>query len=43
MRNMDIVDTREKLLTYVKTGLLVPSLGRALPQLSAPNDSDETD
>ena len=43
MRNLDIVDTREKLLTYVKTGLLAPSLGKALPQLSAPSDSDETD
>jgi argininosuccinate synthase len=34
MRNLDIVDTRDKLLTYVKTGVLAPSLGAALPQLS---------
>ena len=33
MRNLDIVDTRDKLLTYVKTGLLAPSLGTALPKL----------
>src|SRR5438093_401735 len=38
MRNLDIVDTREKLLTYMKTGLLAPSLGTALPQLSAAPD-----
>ena len=34
MRNLDITDTRDKLLTYVKTGLLAPSLGTALPQLA---------
>src|ERR671913_355066 len=34
MRNLDITDTREKLLTYVKTGLLAPSLGAELPKLS---------
>jgi argininosuccinate synthase len=34
MRNLDISDTRDKLLTYVKTGLLAPSLGSALPQLA---------
>jgi len=33
MRNLDIVDTREKLMTYVQTGLLAPSSGSALPQL----------
>ncbi|KAG1220463.1 hypothetical protein G6F68_021193 [Rhizopus microsporus] len=31
MRNLDIVDTREKLFTYVKTGLLASS-GTSLPQ-----------
>ena len=41
MRNLDITDTRDKLLTYVKTGLLAPSLGAALPQLKEPNDDDE--
>ena len=34
MRNLDITDTRDKLLTYVKTGLLAPSLGAELPKLS---------
>jgi len=33
MRNLDIVDTRDKLMTYVKTGLLAPSNGAELPQL----------
>ncbi len=32
MRNLDIADTREKLMTYVKTGLLKPSAG-SLPLL----------
>ncbi len=32
MRNLDIIDTREKLFTYVKTGLLASS-GTSLPQL----------
>jgi argininosuccinate synthase len=33
MRNLDIVDTRDKLFTYVKAGLLSPTAGAALPQL----------
>jgi len=33
MRNLDIADTREKLVTYAKTGLLRPSEGSPLPQL----------
>jgi argininosuccinate synthase len=33
MRNLDIVDTREKLLTYAKTGLLTLSTGASMPQL----------
>jgi argininosuccinate synthase len=33
MRNLDIVDTRDKLLTYVKTGVLAASPGSALPKL----------
>jgi argininosuccinate synthase len=35
LRNMDISDTREKLVTYVKAGLLAPSLGASLPHLPA--------
>ena len=34
MRNLDIADTREKLLTYVKTGLLAPPSPGALPTLT---------
>jgi len=37
MRNLDIADTREKLMTYVKTGLLKPSAG-SLPLLGEPTD-----
>jgi len=33
MRNLDIVDTREKLMTYVQTGLLAAPSATALPQL----------
>ena len=33
MRNLDITDTRDKLMTYVKAGLLAPPVGSALPQL----------
>jgi argininosuccinate synthase len=33
MRNLDIADTRDKLLTYVKTGLLSPPVGSDLPRL----------
>ncbi|MCP5180419.1 MAG: argininosuccinate synthase [Pseudomonadales bacterium] len=33
MRNLDIADTRDKLATYVQTGLLAPSPGAALPHL----------
>jgi argininosuccinate synthase len=41
MRNLDISDTREKLLTYVRTGLLSPSASDALPLLSEPAPADE--
>ena len=33
MRNLDIADTRAKLLTYVKAGVLAPSAGGDLPRL----------
>ena len=33
MRNLDIVDTRDKLFTYAQAGLLAASGGSALPQL----------
>ncbi|MCC2596707.1 argininosuccinate synthase [Pusillimonas sp. MFBS29] len=38
MRNLDIVDTRDKLFTYVQTGLLAPAAGSALPQLKDKSD-----
>ncbi len=38
MRNLDIGDTREKLVSYVQTGLLAPSLSSALPQLPSGSD-----
>src|SRR5580765_1782819 len=31
MRNLDISDTRDKLFTYVKAGILAPSVGKELP------------
>jgi argininosuccinate synthase len=34
MRNLDITDTRDKLLTYAKTGLLSPSTGSAMALIS---------
>ncbi len=39
MRNLDIADTREKLLTYMKTGLLRASADSPLPRL-ADGDAD---
>jgi argininosuccinate synthase len=35
MRNLDIVDTRDKLLIYTQTGLLKPAASSGLPQLPA--------
>jgi argininosuccinate synthase len=42
MRNMDIVDTRDKLFTYVKAGVLLPWSGTALPHPSS-DPSDPSD
>ena len=43
MRNLDIVDTRDKLFTYVKAGVLLPWSGTALPHPSSdpPDPSDD--
>ncbi|VVD86382.1 argininosuccinate synthase [Pandoraea eparura] len=38
MRTLDIVDTREKLMTYAKAGLLTASSADALPQLESKKD-----
>jgi argininosuccinate synthase len=35
MRNLDIIDTRDKLMIYTQTGLLKPSPSSGLPQLPA--------
>ena len=40
MRNLDITDTRDKLVTYVKAGVLAPSLGSAMPQLLEGDSGD---
>jgi argininosuccinate synthase len=40
MRNLDITDTREKLLTYAKTGLLTLSKGSEMPQLISGKEND---
>jgi argininosuccinate synthase len=40
MRNLDIADTRQKLLTYGKLGLLTPSTGASLPLLPEPGGDD---
>jgi argininosuccinate synthase len=37
MRNLDITDTRAKLLTYAQTGLIQLSQGTQMPQLTTTN------
>jgi len=39
MRHLDITDTRDKLLLYVKTGLLGPASGGSLPLLGEAGDA----
>jgi argininosuccinate synthase len=41
MRNLDIVDTRDKLFTYVKAGVLAPWSGTALPHPSSDPSEDQ--
>ncbi|HET6955921.1 MAG TPA: argininosuccinate synthase [Vicinamibacterales bacterium] len=43
MRNLDISDTRDKLLTYVKTGLIAPSLGSSMPMLTDGEHGDKNE
>jgi argininosuccinate synthase len=43
MRNLDIADTREKLLTYAKTGLLAPGASARLPLLSTTEDAEDAE
>jgi argininosuccinate synthase len=40
MRNLDITDTRDKLLTYAKSGLLTLSTGANMPRLKDDNEND---
>jgi argininosuccinate synthase len=40
MRNLDITDTRQKLVTYAKSGLLTLSKGSEMPQLNSVNEKD---
>jgi argininosuccinate synthase len=40
MRNLDITDTREKLLTYARAGLLTLSRGNEMPQLNSGNNKE---
>jgi len=41
MRNLDIVDTRDKLLGYAKSGLIAPSSRSGLPRLPGSSDDSE--
>jgi argininosuccinate synthase len=41
MRNLDIVDTREKLFAYVKAGVLAPWTGVALPHPKGDEPKDD--
>jgi len=38
MRNLDITDTRQKLFTYTKAGLLSAGEGVSVPQLKGKKD-----
>jgi len=40
MRNLDIIDTREKLLTYTRTGLLNMGTGASVPQLKGSDEKE---
>jgi argininosuccinate synthase len=40
MRNLDIMDTRDKLLTYVKTGLISPLADSGMPLLGEKKDKN---
>jgi argininosuccinate synthase len=40
MRNLDITDTREKLMTYARSGLITLSKGSEMPQLSSGSDKE---
>jgi argininosuccinate synthase len=41
MRNLDITDTRSKLLVYMKTGLITPGGTGDVPKLAGAKGEDE--
>jgi argininosuccinate synthase len=41
MRNLDITDTRAKLITYAQSGLITLSKGSEMPQLKSSNEAKE--
>jgi hypothetical protein len=43
MRNLDIVDTRDKLLVYTKTGLIATAADTGVPLLSPPGADHPAD
>ncbi|WP_263357859.1 argininosuccinate synthase [Acidicapsa ligni] len=43
MRNLDIADTREKLLTYARAGLLTLSRGSEMPQLNSGKGTESSE
>jgi argininosuccinate synthase len=40
MRNLDITDTRDKLLTYAAAGLITLSKGSEMPKLNSTNEKE---
>jgi argininosuccinate synthase len=40
MRNLDITDTRAKLITYAESGLLTLSKGSEMPQLNSGSNKE---
>ena len=40
MRNLDITDTRDKLLTYAASGLLTLSKGSEMPRLNSATEKE---
>ena len=40
MRNLDITDTRDKLLTYAQAGLLTMGVGANMPKLNSGSDEE---
>ena len=40
MRNLDIADTRDKLLTYAAAGLLTLSNGNEMPKLNSTTEKE---